>query len=73
MVEAGLVDCARCGQRILVGEEWDLGHDGTTTSTAASTSGLSIEGVIGARRFGVADLDDNGVWVIGDMSRLNRD
>lgn len=26
-----------------------------------------------ARRFGVADLDDNGVWVIGDMSRLNRD
>jgi hypothetical protein len=27
MVEAGLVDCARCGHRILAGEPWDLGHD----------------------------------------------
>jgi hypothetical protein len=27
MVEAGLVDCARCSHRILPGEEWDLGHD----------------------------------------------
>ena len=29
-VEAGLVDCVRCGERILAGEAWDLGHvDGT--------------------------------------------
>jgi hypothetical protein len=26
-VGAGLVDCARCGQRIEPGEVWDLGHD----------------------------------------------
>jgi hypothetical protein len=26
-VEAGLVDCWRCGQRIQPGEPWDLGHD----------------------------------------------
>jgi hypothetical protein len=26
-VEAGEVDCARCGKRIGPGEEWDLGHD----------------------------------------------
>lgn len=25
-VEAGLVDCARCEQRIQPGEPWDLGH-----------------------------------------------
>ena len=24
-----------------------------------------------ARRFGVADLDENGRWVVGDLSRLN--
>jgi hypothetical protein len=30
MVEAGMVRCARCGERILPGEAWDLGHlDGT--------------------------------------------
>jgi hypothetical protein len=23
-----------------------------------------------ARAFGVADLDDNGVWVVGDLARL---
>jgi hypothetical protein len=27
MVEAGLTYCARCGERILRGEPWDLGHD----------------------------------------------
>lgn len=26
-VDAGLVDCWRCGQRIQAGEAWDLGHD----------------------------------------------
>lgn len=26
-VDAGLVDCWRCGQRIQVGQAWDLGHD----------------------------------------------
>lgn len=26
-VVAGLVDCARCGQRIKPGQPWDLGHD----------------------------------------------
>ena len=26
-VNAGLVDCWRCGQRIEEGEPWDLGHD----------------------------------------------
>ena len=25
-VNAGLVDCWRCGQRIEEGEPWDLGH-----------------------------------------------
>lgn len=25
-VEAGVVDCARCGERITPGEPWDLGH-----------------------------------------------
>jgi hypothetical protein len=27
MVAAGLVDCWRCGERILPGAKWDLGHD----------------------------------------------
>lgn len=26
-VDAGLVDCARCGQRLEPGRPWDLGHD----------------------------------------------
>jgi hypothetical protein len=26
-VEAGLAHCARCGERILPGESFDLGHD----------------------------------------------
>jgi len=26
-VEAGLVDCARCGRRILPGQSWHLDHD----------------------------------------------
>jgi hypothetical protein len=26
MVAVGLVDCARCGRRIGIGEPWDLGH-----------------------------------------------
>jgi hypothetical protein len=26
-VEAGQVDCARCGERIQPGDLWDLGHD----------------------------------------------
>jgi len=26
-VEAGLEYCARCGERILQGEPWDIGHD----------------------------------------------
>lgn len=26
-VEAGLVDCARCGERLEPGRPWDLGHD----------------------------------------------
>ena len=26
-VDAGLVDCARCGKRIEPGAPWDLGHD----------------------------------------------
>jgi hypothetical protein len=25
-VDAGLVDCARCGERIEPGQPWDLGH-----------------------------------------------
>jgi hypothetical protein len=27
LVAAGIVDCARCGQRIAPGQPWDLGHD----------------------------------------------
>jgi len=27
MVSAGLATCARCGERIIPGEPWDLGHD----------------------------------------------
>ena len=27
MVDAGLVNCARCGKRIEPGQRWDLGHD----------------------------------------------
>jgi len=27
LVAAGLVDCARCGERIEKGEPWHLGHD----------------------------------------------
>jgi len=27
LVESGLVDCARCGEAILPGTPWDLGHD----------------------------------------------
>jgi hypothetical protein len=26
-----------------------------------------------AREYGVADLDENGEWVVGDLSRLNSD
>jgi hypothetical protein len=26
-VDAGLVDCARCNQRLEPGRDWDLGHD----------------------------------------------
>lgn len=26
-VAAGVVDCARCGERIEPGDPWDLGHD----------------------------------------------
>jgi hypothetical protein len=26
-----------------------------------------------AREYGVADLDDSGEWVVGDVSRLDRD
>jgi hypothetical protein len=34
-VDAGLVDCWRCGKRILPGEPWDLGHvDGDPTRYA---------------------------------------
>jgi hypothetical protein len=31
-VEAGLVDCTRCGERIEPGAEWDLGHTDDRTS-----------------------------------------
>jgi hypothetical protein len=27
LVDAGLVDCWRCGRHITPGTEWDLGHD----------------------------------------------
>jgi hypothetical protein len=30
-VDAGLVDCARCGQRIEPGRPWDLGHNDDRT------------------------------------------
>ena len=31
-VNAGLVDCARCGKLIQPGDAWDLGHDDTDRS-----------------------------------------
>jgi hypothetical protein len=34
-VAAGQVDCARCGERILPGDDWDLGHvDGDKSAYA---------------------------------------
>jgi hypothetical protein len=47
MVEAGLTYCARCGERILRGEPWDLGHD---DSTGACTSVPSTDAATGAQR-----------------------
>ena len=31
-VDAGLIDCWRCGQRIKAGEPWDLGHNEDRTA-----------------------------------------
>lgn len=58
-VRAGLVDCARCGRRILPRDAWDLGHvDGTdhyqgpehaecNRATAAHTRGRGRGGRVG--------------------------
>ena len=38
-VDAGLIDCWRCGQRIKAGEPWDLGHAERVKGTSSEHRG----------------------------------
>jgi hypothetical protein len=46
---------------------WSTGVAETRTAAPAEISG----GLDIAREYGVADLDESGEWVVGDLSRLN--
>jgi hypothetical protein len=52
--------------------EWWRGQreDQREAERAARTSLQALRGGW-AREFGVTDLDDNGEWVVGDLSRLS--
>jgi hypothetical protein len=42
----------------------------SSISAACSTTSLIGRGLDIAREYGVADLDESGEWVVGDLGRL---
>jgi hypothetical protein len=54
----------------------EVGHPAITWVCLRCLSDADLEigrGLSIAREYGVADLDDDGEWVVGDLSRLNPD
>jgi hypothetical protein len=49
-VEAGRVDCWRCGERILPGADWDLGHDDFDRAVWTGPEHLRCNRVAGSRK-----------------------
>ena len=62
-VEAGLVDCWRCGDRIQPGRPWDLGHDDHDRTQYAGPEHRGCNRKAGAR---------NGAAVTNALRRTGR-
>ena len=59
-VNAGLVDCWRCGQRIEEGEPWDLGHvDGSNKTKYAGPEHVRCNRSVAGRK---PKLDTSRAW-----------
>lgn len=61
-VNAGLVDCWRCGQRIERGSAWDLGHDDRDRSKYKGPEHVSCNRSHGA----TAQRIQGGRWIRAD-------